>query len=133
MGFHLLIPWVKTDDDGLLKMFEGIIPKEYLTYRTVCMDDVMITQQDRAKDSEDKQLVQVDLQKLVDSLESGQGYAVIPGQCQKVTHYPKGEDDMKKVEYLEQFQAQHLGPQVTMAIQEKAPQAIFQIEESKKN
>lgn len=112
--FHLLIPWVKIDDDGLLKMFKCIIPKEYLVDHTDYMDVVLISQQDRTKDSEDKLQVQANLQKLVDSRESKYGYLELLGQCQKVTQYLKGEDDMTKIEYSEKFQAQHLGPQATM-------------------
>lgn len=33
LEFFLLIPWVKTGDDELPKMFKGIIPKEYRLYR----------------------------------------------------------------------------------------------------
>ena len=114
-------------------MFEGIIPKEYPTDHIDCMDAVVISQQNLAKDSEDKKLVQADLLKSTDSRESRQGYVEIPSQCQKVTQYLKGEDEMEKVEYLEKFQVQHLDPRVTAGVQEEAPQMIFQMEEWKRH
>jgi len=70
LGFFLLIPWVKIDDDGLMSMFKGIILKEYPADHTDCTDVEVISQQDRAKDSKEKQPVQVDLQKSEDSRES---------------------------------------------------------------
>jgi len=41
------------------KMFEGVIPKEYLAD---CMDAAVISQQGQIKDLEDIQLVQADFQ-----------------------------------------------------------------------
>jgi len=35
------------------------------------------------------------------------------------------EDVMTKLEYLEQFQVQHLGPKVTAGVQGEASQMIF--------
>ena len=62
---------MKIDDDELTKMFEGIIQKEYLAGRMDYMGSMMISQQDRTKDSKDKQPVQADLHKSADSRESG--------------------------------------------------------------
>ena len=52
-------------------MFKGIIPKEYLADGTDCMDAKVISQQDRKKDSEDKQPFLTDLQNSADSREFG--------------------------------------------------------------
>ena len=71
LGFFPLIPWVKTGDDGLPKMFEGIIPKEYPNDCTEYTIVMVISQWNQTKDSEEKQPVQDDLQKSVDSQESG--------------------------------------------------------------
>lgn len=58
LGFRLLILWVKTGDDGLPKMFKGIITKEYPIDHIDCRETVVISQRIRIKDSEDKQPVQ---------------------------------------------------------------------------
>jgi len=54
LGFPILTPWVKTNDDEITKMFEGIIPKEYSTNCMESTDNVVISQQDRTKDSKEK-------------------------------------------------------------------------------
>lgn len=51
LKFFLLIPWVEINEDKLLKMFEGIIPKEYPTHHMDYMDNAVISQQDQTKDS----------------------------------------------------------------------------------
>jgi len=43
------------------------------------------------------------------------------------------EDEMTKVEFLEQFQVQHLNPQVTKGNEGDTPQMIYHIEERKRN
>ena len=67
----LWVPWVETSDDERPKMFEGIISKEYPTDHMDGIDVAVISQQDRTKDSEDKQLVKANLQRSADSRESG--------------------------------------------------------------
>ena len=99
LGSRLLIPCMETNDDRQPKMFEEIIQKEYQVDRTDCTDAVVISQQDRTKDSEGKQPVLVDLQESMDSWEFGQDYPEIPGQSRKVTQYLMEEDKMTKFEY----------------------------------
>lgn len=48
---------MEKSEEKRLKMFEGIIPKEYSDDCIDCMDATVISQQDRTKDLEDKQAV----------------------------------------------------------------------------